>query len=581
MRLRVQRLWKVLVRSSTGTGCANTPTNFYNEKGGKSFVRSLGGDFRLNSAPVVLSPTNLFHDALRSTRQQLDIQGDRFPYSFRSIQLQERGSVNVSFHRHESVLCATVRLTPFEVERVVDWTDFQDLRADQVLWPLVRKALAIVVTGSRTAQLPHEPQILPAIHFESLGEDVPDWQSRLVSLVTGHVNVNDAIVKAVLEKNNVHQIDASLLLIDKQGIAAYVPSYLAGSAAKANLNRFEHSASMLQLAAISRLQLRAGLHLTDALKSAILEPSRAITASISGRHIWSLFVHEFSLDELSKNAVDLIPRLKPQQSTESPRTAQELASGSAKGPYRVLLFTVSRAESQALKTALIDATGREPKLKKIDGFSYQTYGLFGDYEIIHQISGMGSGGTEGSQESVGRSISAVLPAAVIMIGIAFGVDSSKQPIGTILIAKQIQTYDLQRINADASITLRGDKATASPLLLNWVAHAEITLRENSPKIEKGLLLSGEKLIDNKDYRDSIVRQSPESLGGEMEGAGLYVACQVAKVDWLMVKAVCDWADGNKSTDKEQRQALAAKTAAEFIIHLLRSNSENPTNARRK
>lgn len=245
----------------------------------------------------------------------------------------------------------------------------------------------------------------------------------------------------------------------------------------------------------------------------------------------------------------------------------------------MLLFSVTRTESHALQAALIDATGQQPRLVKIDGFPYQNFGQFGDYEIIHQISGKGSGGIDGSQESVRRSISAVGPVAVLMIGIAFGIDASKQPIGTILVSKQIQTYELQRVNDDDSITLRGDKVTASPMLLNWVAHAEIGWSENSPKIETGLLLSGEKLIDNKDYRDRIAQLSPESLGGEMEGAGLYVACQLAKVEWLIVKAVCDWADGQKSKGKVQRQASAAKEAAQFLVHLLRSTSENPTNER--
>lgn len=576
MKFRVHRLWKVLVPSSNGAHFAHRPSQFYNEKGGKSFVRTLGGDFRLDVAPVVLSPTDLFHDALSSTRQQLNLQGNRFPYSFESIRLQGRGSVNISMHRHDGVLCATVRPTPFDVGSVVDWADLQDLRGDEVLWPLVRKALAIVVTGSRTTQLPGEPQFLPAIHIESLEDDMPDWQSQLVSLVTRHASVNDRIVRDVLRKNKIHQVDDSQLLIDKQGVAAYVPRNLARSAADANLHRFEHSASMLQLAAVTRRQLNMGVDLPEDLKSAILDPSRAITGSVSGRHIWSLFVNEFSLAKLSSNPMGSIPGQELERSAASAVFANKLDGESTKSPYRVLLLTVTLTESKALQRALIDATGRRPKPVKIDGFSYRRFERFGDYEIFHQISGMGSGGIDGSQESVRRSLSAVAPSAVLMIGIAFGVDPSKQPIGTILISKQIQMYELQRINSDHSITLRGDKVTASPMLLNWVSHAEVDWGGSSPKIDKGLLLSGEKLIDDEDYRKGIVQVAPESRGGEMEGAGLYVACHGAKVEWLIIKAVCDWADGNKSTEKEQRQVMAAKAAAEFLIHLLRSNSERST-----
>jgi len=55
----------------------------------------------------------------------------------------------------------------------------------------------------------------------------------------------------------------------------------------------------------------------------------------------------------------------------------------------------------------------------------------------------------------------------------------------------------------------------------------------------------------------------------MEGAGLYAACQVAKVDRLLVKAICDWADGNKSKNKSTNQQKAAANAARFVVHLLK------------
>jgi tetratricopeptide (TPR) repeat protein len=54
----------------------------------------------------------------------------------------------------------------------------------------------------------------------------------------------------------------------------------------------------------------------------------------------------------------------------------------------------------------------------------------------------------------------------------------------------------------------------------------------------------------------------------MEGAGLYVACQDKKVDWILVKAICDWADGNKAHDKAARQQTAATNAAKFVLHAL-------------
>ncbi|MCP4369103.1 MAG: AAA family ATPase, partial [Deltaproteobacteria bacterium] len=60
---------------------------------------------------------------------------------------------------------------------------------------------------------------------------------------------------------------------------------------------------------------------------------------------------------------------------------------------------------------------------------------------------------------------------------------------------------------------------------------------------------------------------PEAIGGEMEGAGVYAACQDKKVDWILVKAICDWAN-EKGEDKAARQQKAATNAVAFVLHAL-------------
>ncbi len=154
---------------------------------------------------------------------------------------------------------------------------------------------------------------------------------------------------------------------------------------------------------------------------------------------------------------------------------------------------------------------------------------------------------------------------MLLVGIAFGVDEKKQRIGDILIAQQLQLYDLQRVGADR-IVLRGDKPHASLRLIDYFRQADLDW--NDAKVEFGLILSGEKLVDNLDYREQLKQFGPEALGGEMEGAGLYVACQDAQVDWIVIKAICDWADGHKQRNKTARQQLAAGNAAAFVAQAL-------------
>jgi len=115
---------------------------------------------------------------------------------------------------------------------------------------------------------------------------------------------------------------------------------------------------------------------------------------------------------------------------------------------------------------------------------------------------------------------------------------------------------------------RGDRPHASSQLLNRLKAAKLTW-SGIPQVQFGTMLSGEKLIDNEDFREELVSHVREAIGGEMEGAGLYAACQDKKTDWILVKGICDWADGDKSTDKENRQRSAAKNAAEFVLYALK------------
>lgn len=126
-------------------------------------------------------------------------------------------------------------------------------------------------------------------------------------------------------------------------------------------------------------------------------------------------------------------------------------------------------------------------------------------------------------------------------------------------------YESQRVST-GEIVPRGDKAHSSGRLVNFLHNAHLDW--NGAKVQFGLMLTGEKLVDDLDYRESLKKLESEAIGGEMEGAGLYVSCQDAKVDWILVKAICDWADGNKDHEKKQRQQQAAENAAAFVLHAL-------------
>lgn len=232
----------------------------------------------------------------------------------------------------------------------------------------------------------------------------------------------------------------------------------------------------------------------------------------------------------------------------------------------VLIVTATPVESKAVIAAFKELTGQMDRLVPIGDRTYRDLGAVGETRVFLALSEMGAGGLGASQQAVQKGIDALRPGAVFLVGIAFGVDEKKQRIGEILVSRQLQLYDLQRVGKDQMV-LRGDKPHASAQLIDHFRHAELDWDDSKAKVDFDLILSGEKLVDNHDYREQLKRLAPEAIGGEMEGAGLYVACQDAKVDWIVIKAICDWGY-NKKRNKAARQRLAAGNAAAFVAHAL-------------
>lgn len=247
----------------------------------------------------------------------------------------------------------------------------------------------------------------------------------------------------------------------------------------------------------------------------------------------------------------------------------------------VLLVTVNANESAAVLAAFV-APGSSPRLETRHGRSYQDLGRHGDFRVVHTICEMGSVGPGAALVRVSRAIDDWSPEVVIGVGIAFGADPAEQKFGDVLIAKQIESYEPQRVGDKGKLVLRGDRVTAST---NWLSrlrqvnegqrHAASVKTSRPPawpRVQFGLMLSGEKLVDNVDYLEALQQAAQgQAKGGEMEGAGIYAAAADSKTDWMIVKGISDWADGSKAgatseqkAHAEAMQRLAAANAVRVV-----------------
>lgn len=229
----------------------------------------------------------------------------------------------------------------------------------------------------------------------------------------------------------------------------------------------------------------------------------------------------------------------------------------------VLLVTVTEIETRAVLD-VFGYTSRRLRRKHIGHKTYFALGKHKGAKIYLVQSEMGAIGPGASLQTVTEAIKSFSPVAVIMVGIAFGVDPSKQKLGDILVSGQISSYELQKVKDGGIILHRGDRVKASESLLDKFRSCQYDW--NGADIHIGIILSGEKLIASQTFRDELIEYEPEALGGEMEGAGVYAAANGEKVDWILVKSISDWADGYKNSAS---QPIAASNAAKYVFHVIK------------
>lgn len=187
----------------------------------------------------------------------------------------------------------------------------------------------------------------------------------------------------------------------------------------------------------------------------------------------------------------------------------------------------------------------------------------------------GAIGRDASILTVTEAIDVWKPCGVVMVGIAFGKDEAKQKIGDVLVAKTVINYESSRVSQE-NPEVRSKNVESGQILYNrfynkddWTFIIDDT--NSTPRF--GSILSGEKLIDSKDFRDELFKQFPSAIGGEMEGFGLYSACTNKNIsEWIIVKGICDWADGNKNSNKSSNQQVAAAAAVSLCESVFSEDS---------
>lgn len=237
------------------------------------------------------------------------------------------------------------------------------------------------------------------------------------------------------------------------------------------------------------------------------------------------------------------------------------------GKKVLLLVTATKVESQSLAGVMKDILGMSPVFIRKDQYIASDFGEYSGLRVVHVQCEAGSGGPSGSQAVINDAISDFDPTAIVMGGIAFGVDRTKQKLGDVLVSKMLAEYERAKLKEGEEIP-RGQRIESSPKLLSTFRAAEAGNLLTEADVKFGLMLSGEKLVDSRSFLKARLEQEPEAIGGEMEGAGLAAIATRRNVPWIVVKAIVDWGADKEGNNTPEHQRAMANNAFLFIVRTL-------------
>ncbi|MEC4880820.1 MAG: 5'-methylthioadenosine/S-adenosylhomocysteine nucleosidase [Scytonema sp. PMC 1070.18] len=254
------------------------------------------------------------------------------------------------------------------------------------------------------------------------------------------------------------------------------------------------------------------------------------------------------------------------------KTVSAKESELLKKEIEIVIITATDKELYAVGHLLKPYSSKSKRSKKILQISerQETYylGKFGEYKTVLTQCEMGNKSSGAAPFATQAAIQLWYPKAIIMVGIAFGKTSIKQKIGDVLVASGIIDYESQRIGQEKTI-YRAGMIRSNATLLNRFKNAKSWsfYRPDSSLCEMHYcsILSGDKLIDNFEFKENLFQEFPEAGGGEMEGVGLYASAERMNVPCILVKSICDWADGDK---KDIYQKFAAASAVSLVHEVL-------------
>jgi len=243
---------------------------------------------------------------------------------------------------------------------------------------------------------------------------------------------------------------------------------------------------------------------------------------------------------------------------------------------KFLFVTANSHETAALLKDKSSFVYEEKRSPLTTDSAFYNVGKFGEYDVVHfELVNQASIKSDASILAIYDAIEAWCPDAVILIGIAFGKDDEdmldpRQHIGDVLISKMVADYESEKIK-DGVHQSDGFIAESGRHLISVFQHYSRdwnhVVCNRKVDVIMGLMLSGDRVVDDQGFKDKLFSRFPRAIGGEMEGRGAYSACRRKGIDeWIIVKAICDWGV-NKAGNKTENQIIASESSASLLRYI--------------
>jgi len=207
----------------------------------------------------------------------------------------------------------------------------------------------------------------------------------------------------------------------------------------------------------------------------------------------------------------------------------------------------------------------------IDIIGRQEYysGKIEKYDVVFMQCGMGKVSAAAGAQAM---ITAYHPDIIINTGCAGALskdlDVGDLVLGTNTIEWDLDTIDLGNprgfVSAMGIVSMDTDKGLTDKL--------ETVIKSNNDhKLLKGLIVSGDQFVSHKEQRDLILKEFPEALCCEMEGAAIGHVCYQNEVPFSVIRCISDNANGDSGVSFAEFAPIAGEKSANILLKFLQEN----------